>query len=133
MPNYLYQNPTNGQVKQVWQHMNDQHTYQENGIVFNRVWTIPNAAIDTHCDPYSTKDYVKATAKGGTLGDMFDRSKELSLKRADKEGIDPVRQSFYDNYQKTHKGRKHPAQQREESVRVAKDAGISIDYGSDDD
>jgi len=41
-------------------------------------------------DPYSAKDFNRLTEKGGTFGAMYDLSKELSEKRAEKDGIDPI-------------------------------------------
>src|SRR4051812_24300437 len=73
----------------------------ENGVKWKRALSKPYAAIDTQIDPYSAKDFVKVTSKGGgVVGDLWDRSAELSAKRADKEGQDPVRAKFYKDYAK---------------------------------
>lgn len=109
--------------------MNDVHEYvDENGVKYDRVYTKPNAAIDTFCDIYSSKDYVKATNKNGTLGDLIDRSAELHEKRRDKEGKDPVREQFYKDYQKTHRGKKHQLQTREETSEKLKGTGFEVEY-----
>ncbi len=102
------------------------------GVKWRRVFTRPQASIDTHVDPFSSRDFIKATAKKGNVGDLFDRSKELSLKRAEKEGSDPLRQAHFDAYSKRRHGKKHPEQQREESVKTLKKQGIVVDWGSDD-
>jgi hypothetical protein len=131
MPNYLYRNTITNKVIEVFQHMNDVHEYtDESGVKYERVFTKPNAAFDTVAiDPYSAKDYVKATNKEGcTVGDLLDRSAELHEKRKDKEGKDPFREQFYKDYQKEHKGRKHHAQQREETTEALKGAGIEVEY-----
>ena len=39
---------------------------------------------------------------------MWDRSKELSEKRKEKEGRDPVQQQYFKDYSKKRKGVKHP-------------------------
>ncbi len=134
MPNYLFQN--GNQIHEVFFHMNDAKVYNgPNGDQPNqwkRVWTKPQASIDTKVDPYSSKDFVKATNKKGTVGDLWDRSKELSQVRADKDGLDPVRQQYFKNFSKRRHGKKHPEQQRQDSVVELKKAGITVDWGSDD-
>ncbi len=105
----------------------------EDGVVWRRVATKPQASFDTKADPYSAKDYVKATAKRGTIGDLHDRAAEAAAKRADKEGKegDPVQNAFYENYSKRRKGKKHPQQAREEAAKSLKDRGIRVDFGED--
>lgn len=108
MPLYLYRNPETGEVKEVVQSMNEEHTYFEEGIEWKRVWTVPQASMDQRVDPFSQKDFLKKTANGGTLGDLWDRSKEFSEKRADKiGGEDPIKRKELDNFSKTRKGKKH--------------------------
>jgi len=41
-------------------------------------------------DPYSAKEFNRLTDKGGTFASLYDLSKELSEKRAEKEGVDPI-------------------------------------------
>lgn len=110
MPLYLYKNPLTDEVKEVFQGMNDEHVYSEDGVGWQRVWTSPQATIDSRFDPFSEKDFVKKTASAGTLGDLWDRSKEWSEKRADKIGAeDPVRKKYFKEFSKTRKGKKHEA------------------------
>ncbi len=100
--------------------------------LWRRVWTKPRMGVDTVAiDPYSSKDFVKATNKKGVVGDMWDRSAELAAKRKDKEGVDPIQEQFYKDYSKRRKGRKHPTQAREESVKKLAAKGIRIDFGED--
>lgn len=101
------------------------------GIHWKRVATKPRASVDTKMDPFSVKDFVKVTNKKDTVGSMWDRSKEASLKRAEKEGTDPVKQNFYDNYAKRRKGRRHPQEMREQGAKKLKEKGISVDWGED--
>lgn len=95
---------------------------------WKRLWSSPRAAFDTQIDPHSAADFVKATARGkGTLGELWDRSAELSAKRADKEGVDPQKQSFYKEFSRRHGGKKHGQQVREEGVRALKERGIIVE------
>lgn len=137
MPIYLFAHSTTGEVHEVVFHMTDEKVY--NGPKGNqkgawkRVWTKPRMSVDTVVDPYSAKDFIKATNKNAIVGDLFDRSKELSLKRAEKEGgTDPVRSRFFRDYSRKRGGRKHPQQVREEGVKKLKSKGINLDWGSDD-
>ena len=109
MPEYLYENPETGEVISVTQGVNDDHSYEEDGRQFDRVFTIPNASIDTNIDPNSKQDFLEKTRnKAGTLGEMMDRSAELSEKRKELNGgTDPVQTKYFENYSKKRKGLKH--------------------------
>jgi predicted nucleic acid-binding Zn ribbon protein len=136
MPIYLFSHVKTGEVHEVVFHMNDDKVYAgpkgDQKGQWKREWTKPRAMVDTKVDPYSAKDFVKATGKGGCVGDLWDRAKELSLKRQDKDGTDPVRQAYFDRYSKRRHGKKHPEQQREESVKTLAAKGIKVDWGNDD-
>ncbi len=102
------------------------------GVKWKRVFTRPQASFDTRVDPHSAKDYVKATSRAGSVGDLWDRSQELSQKRAQKEGgVDPVKQTYLKDYSRRHKGAKHPVQRRMEAEQSAKKAGIRVDWGDE--
>ena len=88
-------------------------------------------AMDTQVDPYSAKDFVKATAKPGTIGDMWDCSAELSQKRADRNGKDPLKEKFYEDYSKKHGGRKHHAQEREQLKEKLKNSPIEVTFNDE--
>lgn len=107
MPLYLYLNERTGETKEILQSMNDVHSYEEEGVAWKRVFTIPQTSIDTKIDPNSSKDFVRATNKKGTIGDIMDLSAELSDKRAEKEGTDPVKQKHFEDYKKKNNGKKH--------------------------
>jgi len=108
MPIYLFKNPTSDKIVQVYQEMNAEHSYSENGIKYERVFTVPNAAIDSEIDPNSAQQFVEKTGKmKGTLGEIWDYSKELSEKRARSSGVDPVRQQAEASYSKKRKGIKY--------------------------
>lgn len=126
MPYYLFEHSDTQEVHEIWFHMNDDKVYNgpsddQNGK-WKRVWTVPQAAIATRIDPYSTKDFVTSTSnkKGITMGQMWEKSAEMSKKREDKEGIDPVKAEFYKNYQKS-TGLKNINQVREDTGIRAKE------------
>ena len=113
MPLYLYQNKKTGEIREVLQSMNEVHEYngeKGNEKSWKRIFTIPQASIDTKQDPFSTNDFLDRTrSKKGTYGNMLDYSKELSEKRASvMGGVDPVKQNYYKEYSKNRRGAKHP-------------------------
>lgn len=113
MPLYIYQNEKTGEIREVLQSMNETHEYngeKGNEKSWKRIFTIPQASIDTKQDPFSTNDFLDRTkSKKGTYGNMLDYSKELSEKRASvMGGVDPVKQNYYKEYSKNRRGAKHP-------------------------
>lgn len=130
MPNYLYQHPKTKKIVEVFQHMNDKHEYSEGDEKFTRIWTKPQMNVDSvPLDIYSKKDFARITNKGGTVGDLWDRSAELSEKRADKEGSDPLKEGFYKDYKKKNKNREHPEQKRARSKKQLDEIGIKVEFG----
>lgn len=110
--------------------MNDVHEYEENGIKFSRIWTKPQMNVDSiELDIYSKKDFARVTNKGGSIGDLWDRSAELSEKRAQKEGSDPLKESYFEDYKKKHKGTSHSEQKRAESKKQLDKIGINVEFG----
>ena len=107
MPEYIYEHPDTGKQITVWQSIHEEHIYEVDGVVHNRVYTIPQASIDTKIDPYSSKDF-REKVKAQNVGDIWDRSKELSEIRKDKDGRDPVQEKYFKDYAKKRKGKKHP-------------------------
>jgi hypothetical protein len=86
------------------------------GIKWRRVFTKPNAAISTQTDPYSAKDFNKSLdGKKVTVGDLWDASKEASIKRGGVSGEDPIKTKYYDQYAKDHKGTRHTIETKEKS------------------
>lgn len=110
MPIYLFQNPETKEVKEIVQSINDKHEYFENGIKFQRIFTVPQAAFDTRIDPHDSKAFVEKTGKQkGKLGDIFDQSREASEKRKKNHGgKDPVKNKYWDDWSKKRKGKVHP-------------------------
>ena len=128
MPIYVYKHPEHEEYREVFQGMNDEHVYQEDGVEWQRVFLSPNASIDNSVDPFSKQQFIDATySKKGTLGDMMNLSAELSEKRAEKMGgKDPVKEKFYDNYAKERGGAEHP----DKAKSKFENKSIKIDYDS---
>lgn len=97
---------------------------------WKRIWTKPLMATDSQpLDIYSAKDFARVTNKGGQVGDLWQRSAELSAAREAKDGKDSIKQTFYDEYAKKRKGYRHSEEVREITKRKLDAAGLSISYG----
>lgn len=97
------------------------------GQQWRRVASLPGTANDMQIDPFSKKDFVSKTGnKKGTLGDLWDKSKELSAARKKKLGHDPVEKKFHADYQEKFK-QKHFDQRREEANKKLEKIGVSIE------
>ncbi len=99
MPFYLFEDPTSGDVKEIFFKMNDIKTYQENGVKWNRVYTVPQTSIDANIDPHSSQAFVEKTRRAGNIGDLVDMSKEMSERRG---GIknDPIKKDHIKQWKK---------------------------------
>ena len=109
MPIYIFKHPETEEYKEIVQTMNEEHVYvDESGLKWNRIFTIPNATIDTKEDAWNHNGFVEKTGKmKGTVGDVLDYSSELSAKRAEANGgEDPVKRKAFDDYEKK-VGKKH--------------------------
>lgn len=111
MPLYTFYNETLDKYTDVFFNMNDKKVFNgEDGSEageWRRVFHPPQLAKDSlPIDPYSDKEYIKATDKKGSVGDMLDLSAELSEKRESKDGKDPVKEKYFKKYKETH-GIKH--------------------------
>ena len=126
MPRYIFQHPETEEVIELIQTMNEDHVYiDSSGLKWNRLFTPPQMNFDVKCDPNSAKDFAKVTEKPGTIGDLWDRSAELSAKRADKNGgIDPVKEQYFKDYSAKRSGQKHLEQLKQEANQKLKDAGL---------
>ncbi len=130
MPIYIYHNEEKDEYREIYQSMTEEHVYRgENGDEdgWKRVFTVPNASIDAQVDPFSSKEFVQKTGnKKGTYGDLIDRSKEMSEKRAQLNGgVDPVKQKYFEQYSKERRGAKHP-----EQLKSYESKNVKIDYSS---
>jgi hypothetical protein len=109
MPIYIYKHPEKEEYKEIIQTMREKHVYSEDGVEWKRVFTIPNASIDTKVDAYDKNAFISKTGNmKGTVGDMLDYSADMSRKRAEKSetGEDPVKRAYFNEYQ-SKIGKKH--------------------------
>ena len=130
---YLYSNPENeNEVVEIIQSIHDKHEYSKNGKKWHRVFTKPNYALDTQIDPYNSQDFVKATNKKGKIQDLFDRSREASEKRKDKDGKDLVKEKYMDDWEGARKNKApHPERKAEQQKKItekAAKAGFDISF-----
>jgi hypothetical protein len=109
MPIYTFKNPETDEVVEVLQKMAEDHSYtDEEGSQWERVWYPTNFSIDGTINPWSKDSFNKsAEGKNYTLGEMWDRSAEMSAIRAEKEGADPVKEKWEKDYAKNRKGMKY--------------------------
>lgn len=134
MPLYSFQHIDSNKIEDVFFHMDDEKIYngkdgKEKGK-WKRVWLKPQMNVDSiGLDPYSKKDFNRVTNKGGSIGDLFDRSAELSEKRTQKDGVDTFKEGFFEDYKKKHKGNSHPEQKRAQSKKKLDDLGLKVSYG----
>ncbi len=138
MPQYSFARLDNPDVKQdVFYSMKEVPSVgavvEIDGVKWKRVFTKPRMSVDTKVDCHSASDFVKATNKtNDTMGDLYDRSKEMSLKRIEKDGIDNIKESYYTNYSKRRRGTVHPDKRREAVSKSVAKKGLKIDWGNDD-
>jgi len=112
MPIYQYKNPDTGEIVEVVQKMKDKHEYvDEDGVIYERVWSIPNANTDTQIDAFSEKDFVEKTRnKKATMGEFWDMSREMKEKREQKSGApDKIQKAYMKEWSDKRKGKKHPS------------------------
>lgn len=109
MPIYLYQHPDSGETIEVSQGMNDIHEYiDDSGVQWSRIFLSPNAAIDLDSDPFSQTQFLEKTKNAGTMGELWDRSAEMSSKRAAQSGgTDPYKKQYLKDYSDARNGAKH--------------------------
>ena len=108
MPLYIFEHPRTKVTIEVLQSMKDDHVYiDEEGVKWNRVFSIPNASIDTQIDPFDQKAFVEKTrGKSGTVGDLWDESKKASEARKKILGSDPISEKKFKKYSEERKGLK---------------------------
>ena len=110
MPLYPFRHPDTGEIKDIFFHMDDDKTYSdEDGVKWIREFPSPQLNTQGSIDPWNNADFVNKTNKQGTMGDLLDRSADLSRQRADQNGgVDPLKEKYYENYAKKRKGQQHP-------------------------
>lgn len=126
MPTYLFQNPETLETKEVILAVNEDKVFILNGVKWDRIFTVPNASIDTRIDAMSQKQFVEKTRdKKGKIGDLFDQSRELSEKRNKSIGVDPVKLDYYKRWSEKRK-RDHPDIRKNKAKQIADKAGIDL-------
>ena len=116
MPLYTYINPKTKKIIEVVQSVHDEHIYvDKGGVEWQRVFTVPEVntqgTLKANCSDKEFSEFTKN--KKGTLGDMFDRSAELSEKRKKIYGKDPVKEKYFKDWSKKRKGKIHPKKHSE--------------------
>ena len=108
-PIYTYKHPDREEYIDIIQAMREEHVYvDKEGVKWEREYTSPNAQIKDTIDPFNKNQFLQKTADSkGTMGDLIDRSRELSEKRKEVLGKDPAQEKFFDNYAKDRKGKRH--------------------------
>ena len=116
MPQYCYSNPKTGEVIEVIQTMKEAHEYTDKeGVKWNRIFSVPQAKVNGKFDAWSAKSFVDGTgSRRGTVGDIFDKAKELSAERASKNGgVDPIVEKAKRDYSKARGGKSYVSPQEE--------------------
>lgn len=109
MPIYLFENPKTGEIREVFQRVNDSHTFSCDGVCWQRIFTVPYAAIDTQYNEFDAKDFLEKTKnKKGTVGNLIDASKEASKNREKISGEDPLKREYFKKWSDKRKGKRHP-------------------------
>ncbi len=115
MPMYIFENPKTGEEIELFFGMNDEKEYfDEDGLEWKRVYTSSQLNTQGSIDPWSNNSFVNATANmKGSVGDLLDKSAELSSIRAEQNGgVDPVKKKYYKEYSDKRGGVKHPNDQK---------------------
>lgn len=128
MPLYLFSNPKNGEVVEVMLPMNSSHEFIDSeGVKWDRVFVKPQMAVDTKIDAFNKQDFVNKTrGKMKTFGEVFDASGELSQKRTEKAGVDPLKQKYYENYKLKRKGKEHQDIRKQKGKESLNKMGVDI-------
>jgi hypothetical protein len=120
LPLYCFEHVETGEIREIFFHMLDQKVYEGEGGtevgLWERRYYIPQMGIDTKNDPFDSKKFAETSGKKkGTLGDLFDASKEASMKREKLVGKDFWKDEHIKNYKEKRKGKsgmspKHPSE-----------------------
>ena len=128
---YLFYNTETDEYREIEMSMKEYAPYRgenNNEDCWERIYETPQISMRnstaSKVDPYNQSEFVDRTGKmKGSVGDMLDYSKELSEKRAEKNGgVDPVKQKYFRNYEKK-TGKKHLADKKSYESK-----NVRIDY-----
>jgi len=100
MPLYVFKHPEEEVVVEIIQKMEETHVFvDDEGTEWERVWDTPNTSVDTNQLDGSKESFMKYTEnRKGTLGDLWDASRECSEKRIQRDGKDHVKEKFFKEY-----------------------------------
>ena len=109
MPLYTFSRPETKELKDVFFHMDETKEYtDQSGMAWNREYVSPQLNANGTVDPWDSKSFVDKTNSKGKLGDLLDRSSDLSKERASQNGgVDPVKEKYYERYSKERNGAIH--------------------------
>jgi len=114
MPYYDFLKEQTNEVREIFFHMQDEKQYNgEDGTEigqWRRLYTSPQLSIDTDFDPQNKEEFMRRGEKYKDLGSVIDKSRELSEKRAQKDGEDPIKRQFFDQYARERGGKRHVAE-----------------------
>lgn len=136
MPVYDFQHEESGQIIAVLVRLDEPDTARQeqtvDGKVYKRVYSASQISKDTKVGDATLNDFTKITTdKNLSVGTMWDISKEMSAKRAEKNGgIDPVQQKFYDDYKKKMGGEHEnvkKARAAEKRKKLMEEMGVRIE------
>jgi hypothetical protein len=116
----MFEQIRTGEVREIFFHMEDTKIYngedgKEEGL-WERRYYVPQMGVDTKVDAIDSKHFVETSGKKrGNLGNLFDASKEASLKREKIYGKDPLKEQSIKNWKEKRKGKsrmspKHPSE-----------------------
>ena len=132
MPNYEFENENGSEYATLFYHSSSapkigEIVTDESGKKWKRIASRLSSNIDTKIDPFSEKDFLKKTAKKGKMGDLWERSKELSEMRKNKNGgKDPVAEKFYTKKESRYK-HTHPEKKKQEAKEKLNKLGVSLE------
>lgn len=101
MPCYIFEHPKTKKRIEISQGMDAEHIYIDSkNVKWDRVFVNPQVNTDVVAlDPFNPADFNRKTAsKNDKVGKLFERSKEMSERRKDKLGYDPVKEKWMKDY-----------------------------------
>jgi len=108
MPQYLYKKPNEELYVEITQSMSEVHRFiDKDGLEWKRVWQVPHAIVKSvsNMNPFNIREHVEKTGNmKGSVGNLWDISREMSEKRSEKiGGEDPIKREYFNNYEKENK------------------------------
>lgn len=124
MPTYSFTHQESGETIDLYLDLKQPpEAYRQqvrDGKVFKRVYEVPGMSINSIMKDDTKEEFARVTDKRDiTVGQMAEVSKEMSVKRAAREGSDAVQEVFYKDYEKRI-GVKHKDVVKRERLKKAK-------------